>query len=185
MPNSLDDDALLAALGVVPSEDDAASHTPEQARLIAGFEDILRFHATQGRAPLPEAGRDIFERLYAVRLARLRQLPEALALLAPLDAPGLLLGPNAAEPAPAAAQEVGALDEDALLAELGVPLDAPAPAGPDIGVLRHVPSQAQKQAAQAILLPLAVIDEAVERIRDGSITAYYYDAAQARLVQRA
>lgn len=151
MPNSLDDDALLAALGVVPSEDDAASHTPEQARLIAGFEDILRFHATHGRAPLPEAGRDIFERLYAVRLARLRQLPEALTLLASLDAPGLLLGPSAVDkPAPAAAQAAGALDEDALLAELGVPLDAPAPAGPDIGVLRHVPSQAQKQAAQAI-----------------------------------
>lgn len=33
------------------------------------------------------------------------------------------------------------------------------------------------------LVPLPVIDEAVERIRDGSITSYGYDPAQARLVR--
>jgi hypothetical protein len=32
------------------------------------------------------------------------------------------------------------------------------------------------------LAPLAVIDEAVTRIRDGSITDYIYDPKQARLV---
>lgn len=32
------------------------------------------------------------------------------------------------------------------------------------------------------LVPLAVIDQAVERIQDGTITGYFYDRTQARLV---
>ena len=35
------------------------------------------------------------------------------------------------------------------------------------------------------LVPLHIIDEAVERIRDGSITRFRYDAASARLVEEA
>jgi len=34
------------------------------------------------------------------------------------------------------------------------------------------------------LVPLPVIDEAVKRIQDGSITDYVYDPAQAMLVRR-
>jgi hypothetical protein len=37
-------------------------------------------------------GRDIFERLYAVRLDQLRKLPEAQTLLAELDAPACCPG---------------------------------------------------------------------------------------------
>ena len=48
-----------------------------------------------GRAPLHGEDRDIFERLYAVRLDQLRKLPEARALLAELDTPGLLSGCDA------------------------------------------------------------------------------------------
>ncbi|MCA8890885.1 MAG: GIY-YIG nuclease family protein, partial [Hyphomonas sp.] len=33
------------------------------------------------------------------------------------------------------------------------------------------------------LVPLSVIDEAVEKIRDGSITNYIYDPKQARLIR--
>ena len=45
-------------------------------------------------AARPQHGedRDIFERLYAVRLDRLRALEECRALLAPLDHQGLLAG---------------------------------------------------------------------------------------------
>ena len=39
--------------------------------------------------------RDIFERLYAVRLERIRTLPECRLLLAPLDRQGLLEIPQA------------------------------------------------------------------------------------------
>lgn len=129
----LDDDALLAALGVEVAPAKAASHTPREERLIAGFEDILRFHAAYGRAPRHDPDGDIFERLYAVRLDQLRKLPESLALLAPLDTPGLL----GQAPPPAA------IDDDALLAELGAE-------DTDITVLRHVRPHAQIKAAEEI-----------------------------------
>ena len=34
------------------------------------------------------------------------------------------------------------------------------------------------------LVPFAVVDEAVQRIKDGSIKSYVYDSQQARLVER-
>lgn len=138
----LDDDELLDALGVDATPLKASSHTPREERIIAGFEDILRFHQTHGRAPQHSEGGDIFERLYAVRLDQLRNLPEAQALLAGLDAPGLLSG------AVVANTDVDALDEDALLAELGIspePTDAS-----DITVLRHVRSSVEKRAAEEV-----------------------------------
>ncbi len=138
----LDDDELLEALGVEVAPIKAGGRTPRQERIIAGFEDILRFHETQQRAPQHGEGRDIFERLYAVRLEQLRKLPEAKALLAALDKPGLLSG------APATPVDVDELGEDALLAELGVSSDASDQA--DITVLRHVRSHAARQAAEEI-----------------------------------
>lgn len=142
----LDDDELLDALGVELPAAKAGGRTPREERLIAGFEDILRFHQAHGRAPRHGEAGDIFERLYAVRLDRLRQLPEARALLAELDAPGLLSA-DAAPPV-----DVGALDEDALLAELGVASDtANEPADErDITTLRHVRPHAARQAADEI-----------------------------------
>ena len=92
----MDDDELLEALGVEVTPLKAATRTPREERIIAGFEDILRFHQTHGRAPLHGEGRDIFERLYAVRLEQLRKLPEARTLLAELDGPGLLSGASGA-----------------------------------------------------------------------------------------
>jgi len=47
---------------------------PREERVIAGFEEIQRFVEKNGRAPKHGEGRDIFERLYAVRLDRLRVL---------------------------------------------------------------------------------------------------------------
>lgn len=145
----LDDDALLEALGVELAPAAAAGRTPREERIVAGFEDILRFHQTHGRAPQYGEGRDIFERLYAVRLEQLRQLPEARALLASLDTPGLLSGTMP-----------DALDEDALLAEL-MPADE-ADAG-DITVLRHVRSTPQRRAAEEVADRTACAD--FERFR--------------------
>ena len=139
----MDDDELLAALGVEAAPLKATSRTPREERIIAGFEDILRFHQTHGHAPQHGEGRDIFERLYAVRLDKLRKLPEAPALLAALDGPGLLSGAAAATTA-----DIDALDEDALLAELGM---GDKPADPsDISVLRHVRSSTEKRAAEEV-----------------------------------
>lgn len=140
----MDDDELLDALGLEVAPAKAASHTPREERIMAGFEDILRFHAAHGRAPQHGEGRDIFERLYAVRLDQLRQLPEAHTLLAGMDAPGLLTGAAAS-----ATVDVDSLDEDALLAELGM-TDAASVDPSDITVLRHVRSSAEKRAAEEI-----------------------------------
>jgi hypothetical protein len=136
----MDDDELLDALGVDVAPIKVSSHTPREERIIAGFEDILRFHQTHGRAPQHGEGRDIFERLYAVRLDQLRKLPEARTLLAALDGPGLLSGA-------AATIDVDALDEDALLAELGISETA---VPNDVNVLRHVRSSTEKRAAEEI-----------------------------------
>lgn len=136
----MDDDELLAALGVDTEPKPASRRSPIEERIIAGFEDILRFRAEHGRAPQHGEDRDIFERLYAVRLDRLRQLPEARPLLGPLDTLGLLDGGKP----PADPSE---LDEDALLAELGVNVE---PLEDDIRVLRHVRSHAEIKAAEEI-----------------------------------
>ena len=138
----MNDDELLDALGVEVTPLKASSRTPREERIIAGFEDILRFHQAHGRAPLHDEGRDIFERLYAVRFDQLRKLPEAQTLLAGLDGPGLLSG------AGTAMVNVDDLDEDALLAELGIDSE---PAGQgDITVLRHVRSYVEIKAAEEI-----------------------------------
>lgn len=147
----MDDDELLQALGVELVPLKQASHTPQEERIIAGFEDILRFYQTHGRAPLHGQGRDIFERLYAVRLDQLRKLPQATSFLETLDSPGLLTGSTRVD--------VDALDEDALLAELGIGTDKDVNVGrDDITVLRHVRSSAQKRAVQDIADRIACPD---------------------------
>ena len=114
--------------------------SPREERIIAGFEEIQRFVEKHGRAPQHGEDRDIFERLYAVRLDRLRALEECRSLLAPLDHQGLLAG---AEIVAAASAE--AIDDDELLAEL----EGAAGAG-GITELRHVRTSADKRAAEEI-----------------------------------
>lgn len=135
-----DDDALLAELGVEVEAKQLRSRTPQQERIIAGFEDIQRFVEEHGHAPRHGEGHDIFERLYAVRLDRIAQLLECRDLVAPLDHQGLLTGRVSAE-----ADETDDLDDDALLAELGVDAEVS-----EITELRHVRSNAEKRAAEEI-----------------------------------
>jgi hypothetical protein len=136
-----EDDALLDELGVEVETQKQASRTPREERIIAGFEEIQRFVEEHGHAPQHGERHDIFARLYAVRLNRLRALEECRALLEPLDHQKLLAG---AEPAPASTPDE--LDDDELLAQLGVAVVEPA----DITELRHVRSAADKRAAEEI-----------------------------------
>lgn len=138
----LDDDELLDALGVEVAPLKVSSRTPREERIIAGFEDILRFYQLHGRAPFHGEDRDIFERLYAVRLDQLRKLQEAHTLLAGLDSPGLLSGATVTQ------TNMDDLDEDALLAELGIGDESVEQN--DITVLRHVRSNTEKRAAEEI-----------------------------------
>lgn len=137
----MNDDDLLNALGVEIPALTPGTRSPREERIIAGFEDIQRFYQNHGRAPLHGEARDIFERLYAVRLDQLRKLPEALTLLADVDSHGLLSSTSLAT------VNVDDLDEDALLAELGI---GSLHDQDDITVLRHVRSSAAIKAAEEI-----------------------------------
>lgn len=138
----MNDDELLDALGVEVAPIKVSRRTPIEERIIAGFEDILRFYQSYERAPQHGEDRGIFERLYAIRLDQLRKLPEAKALLAEMDSHGLLMG------AANTAVNVEELDEDALLTELGIATVEAAP--DDITVLRHVRSYSEIAAAEDI-----------------------------------
>ena len=135
-----DDDALLEELGVDVEEAKTTGHTARDERVIAGFEEIQRFVDHHGHAPQHGEGRDIFERLYAVRLDRLRELPDCRAVIEPLDRQGLLAGTVLASSA-----DADALDDDALLAELGVDV-----AKSGIAELKYVRTAADKRAAEEI-----------------------------------
>ncbi len=136
-----EDDALLAELGVEIETKKDAARTPREERIIAGFEEIQRFTAARGRAPQHGEERDIFERLYAVRLDRLRAQEDCRTLLAPLDHEGLLEGATSAS-----GDAADDISDDELLAQLGVD----ATATHDITELRHVRSAADKRAAEEI-----------------------------------
>lgn len=139
----LSDDELLDALGIEVAPIQTSSRTPFEERVIAGFEDILRFFDEHKRAPLNVEGKDIFERLYAVRLERLRRLPEARAVLTAFDTQGIL-GANSSD-----SSNVDELSEEALLAELGVEADS-GQGDDDISVLHHVRSSAERREAEEI-----------------------------------
>ena len=135
-----DDDALLAELGIDVEVKKTPTRSPQEERIIAGFEEVQRFVAEHGRIPEHGETNDIFERLYAVRLDRIREQQEAHDLVAELDHQGLLEG--ATQDTTPLDQDV---DDDALLAELGIDLDAL-----PITELKHVRSTAEKKAAEDI-----------------------------------
>lgn len=136
-----DDDALLAELGVEVESKKAASRTPREERIIAGFEEIERFFEQNGKAPTHGESNEIFERLYAVRLDRIRSSAECRAALVGLDSHGLLEAENGnSVPMP---EEI---DDEALLEELGVQV----PEDLDITKLTHVKTRAEVRAAEEI-----------------------------------
>lgn len=132
-------DDLAAELADFAEPEKKGGRPPREERIIAGFEEIQRFVEKHGHAPQHGERRDIFERLYAVRLDRLRAVEECRTLLAPLDRQGLLSDTKIAN-AP-----TEAINEDELMAEL-------AGAAGDSGIteLRHVRASTEKRAAEEI-----------------------------------
>jgi hypothetical protein len=138
--SDFDLDELRSELDAFAQPDKKGGRSPKEERIIAGFEDIQRFFEKNGHPPRHGDGGDIFERLYAVRLDRLRTLEECRSLLAPLDTQGLLT------PVPeTAAAPADLMDDDALLAELDG-----AAGSSDITKLRHVRTSAEKREAEEI-----------------------------------
>ena len=136
-----EDDALLSELGIEVEENKAGTHSPREERIIAGFEDIERFFEQNGHLPTHGEDKDIFERLYAVRLDQIRTSEECRSLLSGLDKHGLLQGKQSTKN-----NLEDIIDDDALLSELGV-LNSNEN---DITKLTHVKTRAEIKAAEEI-----------------------------------
>jgi len=140
--SEIDDETLMKDLaedfGV---EEKPVGRSALEQRILAGFEEIERFVEQHGRAPQHGEGRDIFERLYAVRLDRLRQSPECRAVLKDVDSRGLLgESPDAAT---ASSEEPDDAELQASLAELEAE-------GDDVTKLTHVRSHEDRKAAEEV-----------------------------------
>ena len=118
MPERVTDEdlELLDELGVDTAPAASGGRSAREQRIIAGFEEIERFVRGTRRAPEHGENRDIFERLYAVRLDRIRESAECREVLKDLDSRGLL---GAGDRAGAKLAEDEPSDEE-LLASLGV-----------------------------------------------------------------
>jgi hypothetical protein len=111
-----------------------------EERVIAGFEEIQRFVDQHGRAPQHREDKDIFERIYAVRLEQIRGQELCRSILLPIDRQGLLSGVELTH-----TNADVLMDDDELLAELeGVGAKS------GLSELRHVRSTAEIQAAEEI-----------------------------------
>jgi hypothetical protein len=135
------DRELLDELGLDTASAPSGQRSAKEERIIAGFEEIERFVAEQGRLPQHGEDRDIFERIYAVRLDRLRASEECREILQPLDSRGLL----DAEADPSLTTEVDLTDQE-LLAALGIDADSQS----DVTQLKHVRSRQEIKAAEEI-----------------------------------
>lgn len=143
---------LLDELGVEAGPAQTGGRSAREQRIIAGFEEITRFVEEHGRTPEHGEGRDIFERLYAVRLDQIRCSPECREVLKGFDSRNLLGTPHAIGSGVLKEEEVEyrALAEpsdQALLAELGV---STASSDADIFDLKHVRSREEIKAAEEI-----------------------------------
>ncbi len=140
---SKEDLDLLGELGVDTTAKKQAARTPKEQRIIAGYEEIEDFIKKEGREPELGEDRDIFERLYAVRLDRLRSSAECRDVLQDIDSKNLLVakGPN---------ETVSVLEEEATDYEILNALGINANSSGDITELKHVRSTREKLTADEI-----------------------------------
>jgi hypothetical protein len=132
------DDELLAALGVEVEVKKKATFTALEECVIAGFEEIQKFVDEHKRLPLHGEENDIFERLYAVRLEKIKEKTEFINLLKDIDFQNILSGEikNSVEVS-------NDLDDDELLNLLGVEEEENS-----ITNLKHVKTRAEKRAVE-------------------------------------
>jgi hypothetical protein len=143
-----EDLSLLDELGVDRTPEKSGGRTPRQQRITAGFEDIERFFVEHGRIPQHGDDRDIFERIYAVRLERIRASTECVELLGPLDKHGLLSA------TPSETAVTGDLSDAELLSALGVSATPTS----DLTDLKHVRSNFERKAAEEVAQRTPCVD---------------------------
>ena len=138
-----EDNALLAELGIEIESKKIGIHTAREERIVAGFEEIQKFVEEKGRIPGHGEDKDIFERLYAVRLDQIRKQEECRNLLKGLDFQKLLDNDYKES-----ADIPDEMEDEELLAQLGVDVDENEENS--ITNLKHVKSNAEKKAAEEI-----------------------------------
>lgn len=132
-------DQLASELAEFAEPVHEAARSPVEERVLAGFEEIQRWVTENGRAPAKGDDLDIFERLYAVRLDRIRSQPELRAIVESVDHQGLLTGGEHLV-------DMASLSEEDLAAELeGIEDEAS-----DLTILQHVRSRKEIEAAEEI-----------------------------------
>lgn len=92
--SDMDLDELRSELNDFARPAKSGASSAKEQRIIAGFEEIERFVEEHGRRPQHGEDRDIFERLYAVRLERIRASAECREVLKGTDPRGLLDTPS-------------------------------------------------------------------------------------------
>jgi len=133
---------LLGDLGVDAEATQTGGRSAREQRIIAGFEEIERFVQEHGRKPEHGENRDIFERLYAVRLDRIRESRECREILRSMDSHGLLdIGDDA---------QSSRVNEEPSDEELLDALGVGAVPAEDVTQLVHVRSRDEKTAAEEI-----------------------------------
>lgn len=136
-----EDKELLAELGVEVESKRAVEYTAREERIIAGFEEIQKFVKEYGRLPQHGENKDIFERLYAVRLDQIRKQKECIDLLKDLDHQKILN--NSGQQT---VEVPNNINDEELLAQLGVDINDQ----DSITELKHVKPRAEKRAAEEI-----------------------------------
>ena len=133
-----EDDELLAALGVEVEVKKKTTFTALEERVIAGFEEIQKFVDEHKRLPRHGEENDIFERLYAVRLEKIKEKQEFVDLLKEFDNQNILSGEikNTVD-------IPSDIDDDELLNLLGVEEEENS-----ITNLKHVKTRAEKRAVE-------------------------------------
>ena len=153
--SDIDLDELRTELDGFAQEKPGDIVSAREQRVVAGFEEIERFVAEHSRLPRHGEDQDIFERLYAVRLDRMRESAECRAILSGRDARGLLNAVSIDETG--RVRERGA-EYDAGSHPEAVPSDAEllsalrgddAPGG-DVTQLTHVRSREEIRSAEEI-----------------------------------
>ncbi|WP_417873797.1 GIY-YIG nuclease family protein [Xanthomarina gelatinilytica] len=133
-----EDDELLAALGVEVEVKKKTTFTASEERVIAGFEEIQKFVDEHNRLPVHGEENDIFERIYAVRLEKIKEKQEFVDLLKEFDNQNILSGEiiNTVD-------VPSDIDDDELLNLLGVEEEENS-----ITNLKHVKTRAEKRAVE-------------------------------------
>lgn len=133
-----EDDDLLSALGVEVEVKKKSTFTAEEERVIAGFEEVQNFVKEHKRLPLHGEENEIFERLYAVRLEKIKENQEFVDLLKELDDQNILSGETKK-----LVEVSGNLDDNELLNLLDVEQEEDS-----ITNLKHVRTRAEKRAVE-------------------------------------